>query len=84
MRPAIEVWRDAKDAWFGLGWEHPNADRAAAVIEADRLAIRADERAKVVAEIVAELRNLDGQRDESNLLGWAANHIEAKFGGGDD
>lgn len=37
------------------------------------------ERAKA-AEIVAELRDLDGRRDESNLIGWAANHIEAKFG----
>lgn len=40
--------------------------------------------AKIVAKIVAELRDLDGQREESNLLGWAANHIEAQFGGKSD
>lgn len=38
----------------------------------------------IVAKIVAELRDLDGRRDESNLIGWAANHIEAKFGGKHD
>ena len=75
MRPAIEVWRDAQDAWFGLAWEQPDINRAMRVIEADR--------AELVAEIVAELRDLDGRRDESTLIGWAANHIEAKFGGTD-
>ena len=69
MRPAIEVWREA----FSLPHQ-----AAAAVIEADRLA--------VVAEIVAELKDittrfgLAGQVD-TETVAWAADHIEAKFGG---
>ena len=73
MRPAIEVWRDAQDAWFGMAWEQPDTKRAAAVIVADR--------AELVAEIVAWMR------DEAN--GWmcadtASSEIEDKFGGRDD
>ena len=71
MRPAIEVAHEVLGETV-LG----NDKRAIHVIKADRLA--------VVAEIVAELRELDGRRDESNLIGWAANHIEAKFGGGNN
>lgn len=71
MRPAIEVAADV------VSHNQPGRVlQGIAVIEADR--------AEVVAEIVAELRDLDGRRDESNLIGWAANHIEAKFGGRDE
>lgn len=43
-------------------------------------AVRADERAKVVAELrdMATRFGLAGQVDASTLE-WAANHIEAKF-----
>jgi len=74
MRPAIEVWRDAQDAWFGLAWEQPDINRAMRVIEADR----AEARAELVAEIVAWLRH---QEDVGFLS--AAFAIEAKFGGRD-
>lgn len=74
MRPAIEV---ATQICGCADARQRKSDIA--LIEA----YRAEVRAKVVAEIVAELRGLDGRRDESNLIGWAANHIEAKFGGRD-
>ena len=75
MRPAIEVWRDAQDAWFGLAWEQPDINRATRVIEADR--------AELVREIVQYLQQLDATRNESNLIGWAANRVQAEFGGRD-
>lgn len=89
MRPAIEVWEDAYRAWDDAPimpnriW---NADQsAAAVIEADRAAL--------VAEIVADLRDMAAWNDQHDdgLSGLdkmatgqleAADHIAAKFGGG--
>ena len=91
MRPAIEVLAEVMDAYFRED-RVENGEAAAAVIEADR----AEVRAKVVAEIAAELR------DEAHMahirrpdpdaalqayaaaLSNAADHIEAKFGGRDE
>ena len=70
MRPASEVAHDVCEEMEEYGPYF-----AVKAIEVDR--------AELVAEIVAELRDLNGRRDESNLIGWAANHIEAKFGGRD-
>ena len=91
MRPAIEVTqadREAAAAYYYSAGGSPNIARDIREGRKDNWfrvqafpRHRADERAKVLAEIVAELRDLDGIRDESNLIGWAANHIEAKFGG---
>lgn len=67
MRPAIEVWRDAQDAFY----RERHHRVGAAVIEADRL--------EVVAEIVADLRS--GDRGYWTWRDYAADHIEAKFGG---
>lgn len=47
-----------------------------------RKCIEAD-RAELVREIVQYLQQLDATRDESNLIGWAANRVQAEFGGRD-
>lgn len=78
MRPAIEVWREACVAYGGLSIEGGDEERAAAyMIEA----YAQDREAKVVAEIVAELRD---QWDRGELVcgDELADHIEAKFVGG--
>lgn len=72
MRPAIEVGLQV------LGWGRAgNPKRAAAVIEADR--------AELVAEIVAELRDQSDEKQDREWMGPLdiADHIEAKFGGRD-
>lgn len=70
MRPAIEVWRKALDATgCFIRFRNKPEQKAAAVIEADR--------AKLVAEIVAELRARSIAGDH------LADHIEARFGGRD-
>ena len=79
MRPAIEVWEDAFRTWDDAPINPArigDEDRAAAaIIEADR--------AELVAEIVEYLQQLDATRDESNLIGWAAQRVQAEFGGRD-
>lgn len=77
-----------REAWLRLNNQPPEwaaKIRAGDFDDASTLQLLAGHRIEgeraEVALIVAELRDLDGQRDESNLLGWAANHIEAKFGG---
>lgn len=75
MRPAIEVYRCASYEDAKLYGSIEGEEAAAAVIEADR--------AELVAGIVQYLRQLDATRDESNLIGWAANRVQAEFGGTD-
>lgn len=85
MRPAIEVWRKALDATGAfIRFRDKPEQKAAAVIEADR--------AELVREIVAELREMAAWNDKSDdgLSGLdkmaegqleAADHIAHKFGG---
>ena len=81
LRDAMAVWEEAYRAWEDAPI---NPDRigdedraAAAVIEADREAVRAE----VVAEIVAWLRDSD---EAFAMTDWEiADQIEAKFGGRD-
>lgn len=84
MRPAIEVWRDAKEANAATyaecflntrrsPWADDADQAAAAVIEADRLAL--------VAAIVKDLRKVGDDAVMKALFKTAANYIEAKFGG---
>lgn len=76
MRPAIEVWRKALDAANPfIRFRDKPEQKATTVIKADR--------AEVVAEIVQYLHQLDATRDESNLIGWAAQRVQAEFGGRD-
>ena len=72
LRPAEEV---ADDCWGEA--EFCNIAEAAAVIEADREAVRAE----VVREIVAWLRDQWQGRLQSPV--FMADQIEAKFGGRD-
>ena len=80
MRPAIEVVHEIGGLHEILdslspGMEGTNPhDEAVALIEADRLA--------VVAEIVAELRS--GDRGYWTWRDYAADHIKAKFGEGNN
>lgn len=70
MRPAIDVAADV------VSYNQPGSVlQGIAVIEADR--------AELVREIVQYLQQLDATRDESNLIGWAANRVQAEFGGHD-
>ena len=83
MRPAIEDRAAALDQLLaelqdGNAWD---STISLLIDYADLVRDLMQDRAALVAEIVAELRDLDGRRDESNLIGWAANHIAAKFGG---
>lgn len=80
MRPAIEVWRKALDATGAfIRFRDKPEQKAASVIESDRAEVRAE----LVAEIVQYLQQLDATRNESNLIGWAANRVQAEFGGRD-
>lgn len=73
LRPAMQVWREAFETWAGEP-EHDNApEAAAAVIEADREAVRAE----VVRDIVAWLRNDEEPYPDSYDI---ADEIDDKFG----
>lgn len=65
LRDAAEVFHEALDAWHLAEPRASDApyEAAAVIIEADRAANRADERAKVVGEIVAWLRANSGLED---------------------
>lgn len=79
MRPAIEVWRKALDATGAfIRFRDKPEQKAVAVIEADR--------AELVAEIVAELRDQSDDNQDREWMGPLdiADYIEAKFGGRDE
>lgn len=77
LRPAVEVWRQAHQALYWLPKGTVGEQGAAAVIEADREAVRAE----VVREIAAWLRHDEDPYPDSYDI---ADEIEAKFGASHD
>ena len=75
LRDAVEVWRDAYDAFTDF-YHHTTEKDPARVIEADRQATRA----ALVAEIVAWLRKASDDPVMLAVFCTAANAIEAKWG----
>ena len=81
LRPAVEVWRDASDAaTLGSVKYKPAADQAAAaVIEADREAVRAEQAAEL-AKWKALAETLAGALEEcrQQFDFYADNHRKAE------
>ena len=72
LRPAMEVWRAARDAWLSgnlgvgpNGFRLGNREAAAAVIEADREAVRAEQAAEIDL-LRLQLATAKNQRDAAN------------------
>lgn len=84
MTDLRDAKRVADDCWAKA--EFFNIEAAAAIIEADRAATRADERAKVVGEIVAWLReraviyrSVWGESVDTRAADAVATAIEQEF-----
>ena len=60
LRPAVEVWRDAYDAFTDF-YHHTTEKDPARVIEADREAVRAEQAAKV-EKLTLTVRKLQGHQ----------------------
>lgn len=83
MRPAIEERADALNQLLSELQDGNAWDSTISLLAdyADLVRDLMQDRAALVAEIVKYLHQLDAGRDESNLIGWAANRVQAEFGG---